>query len=1127
MLARISWLLPSVLSYLLLGSGLAAAQEAAAPPPGVAAPASLAPPSATAPNAAAPAAVGPTVPAPVPATIREAQPSLWYLKDKEGRLQPVLGWTIEELEDLYQLKHRLRQPDQAPRFSLQALAIRGEVKGDYAELAVQLKVLVRDGQGVRIPLRLNQGVLREAVAYHGSAQQSLSFEEAGDGYVLFLRGGAGEVHELTLPMLVPLSSLGTETRLRLTTPRAISSELKLQVPLAEAVARVSEGATLLPSTPAAHQSTELTVLGLGGDVELAWRKAGDPAAEVPTVLEAVGDILAKADGRTIDLEARLRVRGYGGEFDRFRVRLPKGAELTSSNVAGYTVVPLPNEAAAAELGPVVEVQLPKKTSGEVEISLAARLPHEAGTVNEWSDLAGFEVLDAVRQWGHVAVATTGDWHILWGPNRGVRQVDELPEWLRSENLVAGFEYFQQPFSLRARVVPRRTRVRVEPEYLLLVEPTQVRLEAKLKYTVRGAKAFAFHVDMPHWQLDEVGPENVVDVYGPAVDASGVLSIPLVQPTVGQIEITLRAKLPISGQQHSLRVELPRPQASSVGPAAVVVLPADNVELTPNAESMVGLVRQQTLPSPEIVRPPWQQPPLFYRVETPKAVFAGDMRIRSRELTVDVASQISLTTRRAQVEQRLNYLISYEPTDRLLLEVPRALAGPEQFQVLSNGQPLAVADLSDLPAVETAETVQRRVALPGVPIGPCELVVRYQVPLDKLAPAASSTLAIPLVMPAEGKLTGNTLVVQSREGLHAQVHEGPWRYWEGNATQVAQAAGLSLASNQRTSRVLLSLHREPRDPVDATVVSRGWVQSWLVGQTRQERAVFCFTSNQRQLHLQMPADAELRDVELLLDGEAIQGQSTPEREFLIPLKGDQDRRPHRLEAWYHFRGPRPNPGLWRLELPRLGRDVWVQRLYWELILPHNEHLLTVPSGFTPEFRWSWTGLLWGREAVLDPTALEAWSGTSHKLELPAGANVYLFSSLGTVRQCELRTAPRSLLVLLASGFALVAGLLWLYVPLVRHPGFLLVWAVLLLAAVLTYPGPALLLTQAASLGVVLAVVAGLLKRSFARRRAVPQPPSVSAILERGSTQIQQPLLVGGESTDTAPTVLPTPTSESHA
>ena len=87
-------------------------------------------------------------------------------------------------------------------------------------------------------------MLREAAQYQGGGEHLLNFEGDGEGYVAWIRGAAGQQHQLTLKMLVPVTVMGQETRLRLLAPRATASELKLKVPYAKAVARVSEGATL-------------------------------------------------------------------------------------------------------------------------------------------------------------------------------------------------------------------------------------------------------------------------------------------------------------------------------------------------------------------------------------------------------------------------------------------------------------------------------------------------------------------------------------------------------------------------------------------------------------------------------------------------------------------------------------------------------------------------------------------------------------------------------------------------------------------------------------------------------------------------------------------------------------------
>ena len=152
--------------------------------------------------------------------------------------------------ELYKLKNQLGRRDEPPRYSLQRMTATGSASEEYAELKIRFQVLVRDDGWVRVPLRLDQGLLRGTVDYKGPGEQFVHYEGEGEGYVCWVRGKANTQHEITLTILVPLATVGDETRLKLFAPRATASELKLTVPMADAVGRVSEGATLLPSAPA-------------------------------------------------------------------------------------------------------------------------------------------------------------------------------------------------------------------------------------------------------------------------------------------------------------------------------------------------------------------------------------------------------------------------------------------------------------------------------------------------------------------------------------------------------------------------------------------------------------------------------------------------------------------------------------------------------------------------------------------------------------------------------------------------------------------------------------------------------------------------------------------------------------
>ena len=253
----------------------------------------------------------------------------------------------------------MAQGDERPRYSIQQISAEGTATADYAELTIQFRILVREEQWLRVPLHLDQAVLRQQPQYQGAGEQFLHFEGDAEGYVLWIRGPAGQQQQVTLKMLLPLEHVGDETRLKLLAPRATASEWKLKVPVAGAAARVSEGATLLPPAASGNE-TEFTVLGPSGDFELTWSKGGGRLAEVPAVLEAVGAIASRIDSRGINEDATLSVKSYGAAFERFRVRLPPDAVLIPGTASAYTVVPVEQSDPAAPRQRLVEVRLARR-----------------------------------------------------------------------------------------------------------------------------------------------------------------------------------------------------------------------------------------------------------------------------------------------------------------------------------------------------------------------------------------------------------------------------------------------------------------------------------------------------------------------------------------------------------------------------------------------------------------------------------------------------------------------------------------------------------------------------------------------------------------------------------------------
>jgi hypothetical protein len=176
----------------------------------------------------------------------------------------------------------------------------------------------------------------------------------------------------------------------------------------------------------------------------------------------------------------------------------------------------------------------------------------------------------------------------------------------------------------------------------------------------------------------------------------------------------------------------------------------------------------------------------------------------------------------------------------------------------------------------------------------------------------------------------------------------------------------------------------------------------------------------------------------------------------------------------------------LEAPQPSQDVWVRRLYWQVLLPQQEHALGAPAGFVSESTWRFNGLYFGRQPLRSQADLETWTGATASTPEPTAArgNMYLFSTLGPVGQLELTTARRTWLVFGASATALVLGLLLIYLPRLRRALMLLIVAGLTSLG-LVYQEPVLMMLQAASLGAALVLLAAMLERvvSGRRRRAV--------------------------------------------
>jgi hypothetical protein len=887
----------------------------------------------------------------------------------------------------------------------------------------------------------------------------------------------------------------------------------------------------------------LSVTGLVGEFDLAWHAADNQVARLPTVLEAAGKVLIKLDGRSINSEAKLSVRSSGGEFDRFQVHLPPGAQYVPSPQVGATVTAVAAPVATQQ-GSLYEVKLPRQTAGPVEVRFVAQRATETQTGEEVLELAGFEVVGAVRQWGSIAVQVEGNWQVQWGQMRGVRQIDELAGFLGGENLTAEFEYSVQPYSLTARVRPQETRVRVEGDYVVLVGGDEAQLKAKLKYTIRGAKVRSLEVEVPGWDVDLIGPGATVNVDAVAAGQNSPLVIPLLQAASGELEVSFEARQKVSPESGRLSLRVPVPRGQSVPPANVTVVPADNVELLVEANETGALVQQSVRPR-TVSLPERQQDPLFLRTAGESPTLVASIKLHQQEISTSIAAQLEMDDREARVDERMTFQIAYEPTDRLLLGVPRAIR-TDQLTVTVDGQALSPTPLRERVDEGSPGVVPMRVALPAPRIGRLEMQIKYAVPHEKLADQANTLVNVPLVIPGEGQLTANELAVVSTAGILVKYPKGPWTQ-NASTGRSANSGALTLSAASAIPEVALAVSFKERQAQHVTTIEQAWIQTRLTDSRRQDRAVFRFTTSEPSLRLSLPQGAELASLELELDGRRVSadlGLQPDSRELVVPLPGAIPGQ-RVLELRYQF-AQRPPRGTLTLEAPQIRPGGWLHRLYWQVMLPASEHVMGAPPNFAREYRWVWSNLFWHRQPSLGERELESWIGVAPSVDTSRlsgeteeqfalrkqaqakSANRYLFSTVGAAEPLEIYTLSRTRLVLLASLPLLVCGLLLIYWPAARHPATLLLAAVAVAAAGLIDPEAALLLGQGASLGLVLAILGFLLAR-VSTRPAQPVAPmrGSSRALERPFTEVYARAPSGGPPPSTATNPLvPTSAPESQ-
>ncbi|MDZ7619379.1 MAG: hypothetical protein U1E05_20455, partial [Patescibacteria group bacterium] len=119
--------------------------------------------------------------------VEESPLTTYVFRDDVGNLVEMPNFSFSDFEKAYKLLQGLTQQDPRPRFSIQWMSLAGEAHEDHASMELTARVLVRERNWVRVPLRLDQAMVREPLETSEAVEAYLHPESEGEGYVCYLR----------------------------------------------------------------------------------------------------------------------------------------------------------------------------------------------------------------------------------------------------------------------------------------------------------------------------------------------------------------------------------------------------------------------------------------------------------------------------------------------------------------------------------------------------------------------------------------------------------------------------------------------------------------------------------------------------------------------------------------------------------------------------------------------------------------------------------------------------------------------------------------------------------------------------------------------------------------------------
>lgn len=904
---------------------------------------------------------------------------LVIVKDNVRELFPNLVLLTPEkyqelLDQVDALKKQIKPP--RPEAPSSCKLTNGQVEGDVVRLQAQFDFRTEKPRTL-VTFGCQRAWLRSA-----SLDGHLPlFAPAGADDSLTIQVEAAGVHQLNVDLALPLTrgTKGNDRGFDLGLPHAAITNLEqFTIPVAVPDVRVNGRSVKTRPVDGQHCRLEGLTLGPVDRLEVTWKGPAPAAAKGKPILAADGKINIRVEEKTVTTDVELTLQTLRGEAKQWRIFLPPGAMPQLQE-------PLPQDErievrempTAKEPWLTIKLKEPSAEALRVAFTLS-----QARTGNKVA-IGPFSVLDTLRHRGTVTVRAPSDLRLNVVPRPNLKE-REVTEEMRRDKVISYLSYWNvaapaNPMNpgpplveLEVEAVKGAVEVRVDHTLQQSDNSVQVitRIDADPSRTGVEQIELAVSPEYPkRFDRDRgASPASLIEevVFD---EKRNVAIVKLAEKQFARFSVSLPALFPLTKDQKSVSIELPRPVGMlDRGGQATVTL----------AEGRALVTRQNSPDAP----PPGSRKHTW-RWDRAPGRFDFEWHDYQPEFPIESLADVTLAEGQARVRQQIDLQFPGASPAFVPLTIPPALRG--RVQLLQGGS-LGGDGLVRLDRPARKVSLLLSYVAPAEPVGRPARREGEEVPEE--------LLAVPLVQPPAGTRVETKVRVWVEPGV--RVVPADASAWVRLPAEILPEKdclpSLVLRTVNPRPALALKQQRSAESPLASVVIDRALIQVTLADEGYQTyRARFLLARlGSRHLDLEMPAPLSGLNLEVTLDGKKVPIQTLDASGKVVDngtvlrlnIEPDLYTRPVILDIHYQLApGRSRSKGMFHSTLtpPEPRGDVFLGRVRWQVVMPQGWLALHLGGGYQAEQRWEWHGGLLSARPALNAADLERWLGTSVSLD----------------------------------------------------------------------------------------------------------------------------------------------------